>query len=809
MGDAWTELPLDRPHPAVRDGRTFAVRLDIAARTTIRLTELAEESGGELHDALVAGLAILLHRYGDLDEGEVAVGLGGGNAVVVAVTSRTRFDELLRSVAGSPRSMVAQANVGARWCDGASPGEWPAGVDVGLDLWPSGDAVAGRLIVASDVLDAATAKQIVGHLLRILDAVASEPAIAVDEIDLLTPEERAIVAKLNADVAEPLEHTLDQCVTAHADAMPDAVAVRGVDETLTYRELDRRSNQVAHLLQEAGVGRGDAVGICMDRSPRALVAIIGVLKIGAAYVPIAPDDPSARREQILSDAGARVVLADADVASAVKRMPSDPVVVQDRRPTDAAYLLYTSGSTGQPKGVIVEHRQLAAYVVGICQRLGIDGPLRYALVQPFTVDSSVTAFALPLWTGGEVHVLPKDVTLDAPAFAAWVQRWGVDVLKIAPSHLRALQASPAFDDLRPRRFLVIGGEASDWQWLRALQLERPDCVVVNHYGPTETTVGVTTLSVGAHLDAAWATAPIGVPLPNAKAFVVDRRGREVPFGVAGELVIAGDTVARGYQSPPEGLSANAYGVDEHGRTYRTGDRARRLPDGTIAYLGRTDDQVKVRGHRVSLGEIDAAIIADPAVRAAVTVLQPIPTTTQQQLVAYLEVADESLDTASLRQHLRERLSPHMVPQAIHVLSELPRTAHGKIDRSSLARRVDAAPVARPFVGVGGDDLEQIVASVWADLLGLEAVRSDANFFDVGGHSLLLVELQSALRERTGQEVELLDLFENPTVTDQVALVRAGGPLAPAAPSEPVQRIQAAALSKRRALQLRSRRAARD
>jgi amino acid adenylation domain-containing protein len=590
---------------------------------------------------------------------------------------------------------------------------------------------------------------------------------------------------------------------------PDSVAVRAGATTMTYAELDGQANRLAHLLRERGVGHETAVAVCLDRGPWLPVAVLAVFRAGGTYVPLDPHDPPARRDRVIGDAGVTLMLTDAPVAVSrvdvldlgaasdwLDAVPADAPDIADD-PRRAAYIIYTSGSTGRPKGVVVEHRNLTAYVNGVVRRLAIDRPMRFAMVQPLTVDSSVTALFPPLCTGGEVHLLRRDTVLDSGRFADWVGEHGLDVLKIAPSHLRALQSSPRFTELLPEARLVVGGEASDWRWLQALQRARPGCWVVNHYGPTETTVGVLTLAVADHPDARWDIAPIGSPLPGVRVSVVDVHGDPVPVGAVGELVVAGPYVARGYHRRPE-LTATAFA----GGCYRTGDQVRRLDDGTIAFVGRRDDQVKINGFRVELGEVDAALRAHPDVHAAATVVRDV--SGGRAIVSY---AQSGATPDELVEHLRGRLAPHQVPRAIVVLERIPLSPHGKVDRAALPAPRDPTtpdPTGAAAPAVAATDLERAVTGAWAAVLGTDTVGTDINFFDAGGHSLLLVELQQRLQDGTGQAVDVIDLLAHSTVRAQAQLLsgRPGsGPTAPAGRRTPQQD----ALLRRRAQRRRTRR----
>ncbi|MFJ1618471.1 amino acid adenylation domain-containing protein [Streptomyces sp. NPDC088251] len=866
------ELPLDRPRPAWRDLGAESVPFEVSHERTALLRRLGESVDGGLPAVVLALYLTLLYRYSG--QSDLAVALlapgraasGGEDAVgrfesfhpakfeVVGELTAPRLARLVqeelvrRGVVGGPgcacsadpsSDLAASLSLPGFSLRSVTHPIGPPGIDcellpvhcgavlgdMGLHLTDDGSLLRGRLDFAADVFTADTARRAVNHLLRIIDGVLEDPHRPIACLPLLTADEERTINALNSVAVDAPTRptTFDELFEEQVERRPEAPAVRAVDMSLTYGELNRRANQLAHLLKELGVGPGSAVGLAMERGAQLAVAVLGVLKAGGTYVPVELSDPCERREGILDDAAACVLLTAGPVKTVGSRqiVELDPTwTALEGRPTlnpaadrattsQAAYLLYTSGSTGKPKGVVVEHQQLVSYIRAVVQRFGIVQPLRFAMLQPLAVDSSVTAFAVPLCTGGEVHMIPRSQALDAGLLADWTQEHGIDCLKIAPSHLRALQASPRFTELLPRRLLIVGGEASDWRWLSGIQRLVPDCRVFNHYGPTETTVGVLTLAVDEHPDADWGTAPIGVPLPGTQAYVVDGTGRQVPVGVPGELLIGGGNVARGYHGR-DGLTAASFVPDRFGgrageRLYRTGDMVRRLADGTIAFLGRKDDQIKVRGFRVALGEIDAAAKSHAQVRHVATIVrEDLPG--DRRIVTYVEpCVSEAFSPEDLERHLRAKLPPHMVPQALVALERLPLSAHGKIDRGALpvpaCRPADDAALVPPQ-----SDLERRVSAVWKELFRVDAVGVDQNFFDLGGHSLLLVELQYRLSAAMGRDVELLQLFQHTSVRAQAAYFGRPKPEpGPAGRTAPVVRPQQNALLKRRQQQLRGKR----
>lgn len=582
--------------------------------------------------------------------------------------------------------------------------------------------------------------------------------------------------------------SLSERVRHWRDLTPDAVAVSYGERRMTYRELDDTASRLAALLIARGCGEGVFVGVQMHRCEQMIVALLGVMRAGGAVVPLDPDEKPERLAHLLGAAQVLLVITtpDARQSDSVEQLELDaaysaladvaPTAAEVDDPDAAAYLLFTSGSTGRSKGVLVEQRQLSTYLSALAQRLELDSTMRWALVQPLTVDSSLTAIGMALGYGGELLVVPKAVSLDAGAFAELVAVRPVDALKIAPSHLRALELSDRFSEILPRRFLIIGGEASNWDWMRDLQ-RRSAARVMNHYGPTETTVGVTTLWVDEHLDERWTTAPIGGALPGVE-LQVRSDGDLTGDGSAasGELIVFGDQVARGYH--PE-AGSNAFRETPDGRrAFATGDMVAEI-NGVLHFLGRDDDQVKVRGFRVALGDVESTAEHHPAIARSVASTRS-DADGGRSVVLHVEprLEADAPTVGDVFSFLRERLPEHMVPSGIGFVEKVPLSPHGKVDRAALggvavvaAADAHTAAPDRPASGSFGD-----VAAIWSEVIGSRVDDVDRNFFDAGGHSLLLVELQFLLATRLGADVDLIDLFEETTIRRQAALVtrRRGG-----------------------------------
>ena len=418
---------------------------------------------------------------------------------------------------------------------------------------------------------------------------------------------------------------LHELIEAQARRTPDHVAVVFEQERLTYGELDRRAGRLAQHLRGRGVGPDALVGLFVERSVDMIVGILGILKAGAAYLPIDPGYPQERVAFMLSDASVAVVVTQSGL---VARLPIDsaravclngdldapaaaPAAPSPVRPEHLAYVIYTSGSTGRPKGVCITHRNIVNYVLGIAERLRLEPGMNHATVSTIAADLGNTVVFPALASGGCLHVVSHERAENPAQLAEYFQRERIDVLKIVPSHLAALQTGPHPEAVMPRSRLILGGEASRLDWVARLRALAPDCEIYNHYGPTETTVGVLTYRVGPELPVTQSgTLPLGGPLPNIRVHVLDAGGRPAPIGEQGELHIGGRAVGRGYLGRPdltaEKFIADPFDSGAEQRLYRTGDLARVLPDGSLEFCGRVDDQIKLHGYRIELGEIGRA-----------------------------------------------------------------------------------------------------------------------------------------------------------------------------------------------------------
>jgi amino acid adenylation domain-containing protein len=641
------------------------------------------------------------------------------------------------------------------------------------------DVPLAALVYDAAAYSEADAEQLASSLLTLLAAAPAAPTVSELPIvsDALRPELVALLQGRSLEVPRGTYHELFEQQVARS---PDSPAARDAGGSLTYAELNGRANALSARLREAGVGRNDAVGMCAHRSVASLVAVLGILKAGAAYVPLNFDHPEARLLHQLEETGARAVVAEADL---VERLPSfgGEVVTIEETESDApnpehggdaddlVYVMYTSGSTGLPKGVEVTHANLVDYSLTLLDRLGLPegGALDFAVVSAISTDLGNTSIFPALLTGGCVNLVAPDTAMDPEAFSAAMREWGVDVLKITPSHLGALLAGTESADVLPRRLLVLGGEALPWELARDVAARSPSLEIVNHYGPTETTVGVCTFAVGTDVDD-WhpRTVPIGRPLPNAVAYVVDDAGDIVPPGVAGELLLGGAGVARGYVGRPE-ETAERFVQDRFGdgRVYRTGDRARYLPDGSIEFLGRFDDQLKIRGYRVEPGEVEGALARQAAVRASEDGAG------NARLIAYA-VTHSPVAAEELHAFLAESLPDYMIPSAIVSLDALPLTASGKVDRLALPDPESLDADREASYVAPRNDVEEEIARIWSELLGVEPVGVFDDFFELGGHSLLATQVIMRVRRVYG-DVPLQAMFMSPTPAGLAEVIQSG------------------------------------
>src|SRR5215831_15249118 len=646
-----------------------------------------------------------------------------------------------------------------------------------------------------DLFDRWRMEQMAGQYVRVLEAMIAEPDSSVWKLSLLNEaERRRILEEWNDTGREVAETTVAEMFEAQVKRSPEAVAVVFEGRELKYRELNERANRLAHYLMGRGVGPEVAVGIYMRRNLEMIIGVLATLKAGGAYVPMDAGLPRGRVALTVEDAQLRVVLTEAELRELVAGAGVELIVVEGEeelwagccgenpererggRGERAAYIIYTSGSTGRPKGVVVEQRQIVNYVAGVGERVRVAKGAKFALMQSLAFDFSLTVLFTSLSQGGCLHVMTEEAAVDPEVLGEYLAREGVECLKIAPSHLAALQSGSGWEGVLPSQRLLLGGAACRREWVERLQERMPECEIYNHYGPTETTVGVVMYRVGSGEEEGCEMVPIGRPLANTQVYVLDGALEAVPVGVKGELYIGGTGVARGYLGRG-GLTAERFVADPYGRAgmrmYRTGDMARWGGDGNLEFLGRVDEQVKIRGYRVELGEIEAALREVGGVREAVVVARE-DELGEKRLVGYVVAGPgERVDTKELREGLEQRIPEYMVPGAIVKLEALPLTANGKLDRRAL-------PEPERVSGDGYRELrtpeEEFFCGLFAEVLGLERVGLDDDFFALGRDWLLAVSVVSRVRGVLGVELDLGVLFESPSVGQLSGRLREGVPV---------------------------------
>ncbi|MBZ4422888.1 non-ribosomal peptide synthase/polyketide synthase [Myxococcus sp. RHST-1-4] len=834
------ELPTDRPRTADTNHPGATLKVELPAGLTRRLRDVSREEGATPFMVLLAGLQVLLSRYSGQDDICVGAPIAGRRQAetegligffVNTLVMRTRLDgdptfrELLgrvkemavgayahqdvpfeklvealqppRQADRTPFFQVALVLLNTPQVDLELPGLRfrPLDVDSGtskfeltLTLAEAPEGLSGKLEYRSDLYAPGTAERMMAHLARLLDSALEHPEQHLSELSLLSEEERRrVLVEWNATSEASWR---EACVHTHFGAQaartPRAVAVELEGFRLTYAELERRANQLAWHLRSRGVRTGDLVGVCMERSLEMVVAMLAVLKAGAAYVPLDPQYPAERLAFMVEDSGASLVLTQSHVAPV---LPSAPGARMSRVDTEAGaiarqpghapdldvppgstcYVIYTSGSTGRPKGVVVPHRAVSNFLTGMDALLGGCPPGVWLAITSISFDIHVVELLWTLCRGYHVvlhdeHAATrKGSVLPLPEL---LRRHAVTHLQCTPSFAHSLLLAPeTVARLGSLKHLLLGGEALPGSLARQLRAALPAMTLTNLYGPTETTVYSTLHTVVT--DDAPVTISIGRPIANTRVYVLDERGRPVPAGVPGELFIGGEGVTRGYLGRP-GLTAERFVPDPFSREpgarlYRTGDRVRWTAEGTLDFLGRLDGQVKVRGFRIELGEVDAALRDAPGVRdAAATVREDSPG--DRRLVGYVVLQPGATwEPDGVRESLARRLPEYMVPSALVRLEALPLTPNGKLARRMLpAPDVDSVRGGAPQVDPK-NPLEATLASIFAAVLKLPRVSVTDSFFSLGGHSLLATQVISRVRGELGVELPLRTLFESPTV----------------------------------------------
>ena len=637
------------------------------------------------------------------------------------------------------------------------------------------------------------------HLHELLERAVSEPEQPIGRLAFINESRERLLRAANGQNAQsPDELCVHELFELQVIHKPEAIAIECEDQELTYRQLNQRANQLAAYLSHLSVHPDQPVGLCLEQTPEMVVGLLGVLKAGGAYAVLDPTLPAQRLDFMVETAGVKVLLTQDKLRERLSSRNVQVICVdgdwdlisresdENRRsnvgPANLAYIIYTSGSTGEPKGVGIEHRQLSNYINAIRERIAFPEDARFALISGFAADLGYTMLYGALATGGRLHVVPTRIASDPFLLAECLRQRPSDCLKIVPSHLSMLLSANNARDILPRQRLVMGGEQLSWELIEKIRDAcAENCQILNHYGPTETTVGVLTHQPhDESITANSSNVPIGRPLANTRAYVLDSELNPVSHGITGELYIGGGNLARGYVNRPaltaERFLPNPFSDEPGSRLYRTGDIVRRLTDGTIEFFGRQDNQVKIRGFRVELEEIETALKVHPHIEQAKVIVRS-DEVEGNRIFAYLVVSDPAPSVNELRRYLRTHLPDYMIPAAFIPMTALPLTIHGKVDHAALPEPSEKHLGGKqPFVAPR-TAMEELLAGVWAEVFRMNRVGINDNFFALGGNSLLVIAVIARAGTRN-INLTFADLFHHPTIAELATVVRSQLPKNP-------------------------------
>ncbi|WP_339852591.1 amino acid adenylation domain-containing protein, partial [uncultured Nisaea sp.] len=830
------ELPADRPHPKTRSYRGGLVTraLDPALAAKLRAFNRAESATDFM--TLISAFGLLLSRYSD--QHDLLIGSPVANrrlrecedlagmfvniltlrwrdedlpdfSALVAETRRRclrayanqdlPFELLVdhlhpeRSLVHSPLFQVMfvmqNAPMERLVFDGteARPLAPPVAVskfDLTLYVEPDGDGFVTRWEYNADIFDEARIARMAGHFEQLLGAAISRPHLALGDLGLITGPERSALTHWRDGASTDLSwDTLIDAIEAQAAQRPDAPALVDRRESLDFDMVNRSANQLAHYLQRHGISRGDIVGMCLEPGPEAVVSLLGIVKAGAAYLPLDPAYPPGRLDAMITRSGASLVLSKGDLADRLPEtaricrldqlaatLAEESVENPATRPApdDLLYVIYTSGSTGEPKGAGVYHKGFVNLLQWYCRALDLGEDDRGLLISALGFDLTQKNLFAPLMAGAALHFPETGHGYDPAALRREIAEGAITWINCTPSAFYPLAAGDDHAPLASLRHVVLGGEPIQAGRLRPwLASANCQATVLNSYGPTE----CTDVAVAGPFDPASDAAgvPLGRPIDNVRVLVLDPNHAPVPVGMPGELFIGGIGVGAGYLGRPDLTAARFIELTEDGHTgryYATGDVVQWQDDGTLDYIGRRDQQIKLRGFRIELEEIEAALRAQPAVEDAAVVVSKAGS--HEHLVGYVTGGQQS-DPEELRPALERSLPAYMVPDRLIRLDGLPVTPNGKLDRLALSNLAFTPRPAQPPRG----QTETILAEIWAGLLGLDAIDRDASFFSIGGHSLLAVQLMARIADVFGTGLSLRALFEKPTLAGLASSIDAG------------------------------------
>ncbi len=822
------ELPTDHPRPAIQTYRGATYSFKLSKELSTALNKLSQQQGSTLFMTLLAGFQTLLWRYTAQEDIVVGSPIANRNRAelegligffVNTLVLRTNlggnpsFEELLkrvrevalgayahqdlpfellverlqpqRSLSHAPLFQVMfvlqNAPISALELPGLTltPLEGDSDTskfDLTLYMTETLEGLVGNLEYNTDLFEVNTIQRMVSHLQTLLEGIVANPQQRLSELPFLTESEQHKLLREWNDTK--VDHPKDKCIhelfEAQVERTPNTVAVVFEDQQLTYCELNKRANQLAHHLRSHGVKPEVLVGICIERSLEMVIGLLAILKASGAYIPLDPSYPKERLQFILEDTQAQVLLTKASLLEGIPQHKAQVVcldsdwhlIAQQSQENlcalattdNLAYIIYTSGSTGKPKGVQIPHSALSNFLYSMKQEPGLTSDDILLAVTTYSFDIAALELFLPIIVGARLVVASREIASDGTQLSALLIDSKATVMQATPATWQLLVL--AGWDGNPQLKILCGGEALP-RHLAFQLLERCNSLW-NMYGPTETTIW----SAASQIKTDSKIIPISNPIANTQLYILDQYSQLVPVGVAGELCIGGEGLARGYFNRPD-LSAekfipNPFSNESTARLYKTGDLARYLPSGDIDYIGRIDNQVKIRGFRIELGEIEAIVSQHPAVRETVVVVRE-DSVDSQQIVAYVVAQQEqTLAIAKLRSFLESKLPNYMVPTAFVTLEALPLTPNGKVDRKALPVP-ELTQIASSNIVPASTPIENLLAGIWAEILSIEEVGIDNNFFELGGHSLIATRVISQIRQVFQIDLPLRCLFEKPTI----------------------------------------------
>ncbi len=837
-------LTTDRPRPSIQTFAGGTKYFQLNRGLTQQLKELSQQSGSTLFMVLLAAFATLLSRYSGQDDVVIGSPIANRNhsevesligcfintlALRTQLQGNPTFLELIERVKEMTlgaydhqefpleklveelqpeRSLshallfqvmfvLQNAPMGKLELPGLTLNlleleDLTAQNDIFLSMTEAETGLTAELGYNSDLFDRATIERLAINFQTLLESIVANPHQQVAQLPILGAiEQKQLVVDWNSTkAAYPLEQGFPQLFEQQVESTPDAIAVVFADKQLTYQELNARANRWARHLVELGVGAEIVVALMCDRNLDFLTAMLAIFKAGGAYLPLSPDHPAERLQQILSKSRVPLVLAGKQRESVVSpiidqlEITTQLVYIEDLdqldrstdnlpircTPDNLAYVIYTSGSTGTPKGAMLEHRGMLNHLYAKVTDLNLSANDIVAQTASQTFDISIWQFLVALLVGGKVEIIPTEIATDPIQLLSLVQFQRISILEIVPSLLRMtlqqIEDGAMSTELSSLRWLLLTGETLSPQLCRQWFEHYPNIPMINAYGPTECSDDVTHYPIYASPPAETLNLPIGRPISNNQLYILDHRSQPVPIGVAGELYVGGIGVGRGYLNAPEltqqAFIPSPFAQSADKRLYKTGDKARYLTDGNIEFLGRIDYQVKIRGFRIELGEIEAVLNQYSQVRE-VTVIAREEQPGNPYLAAYI-VASQAVTASDLRDFLKQKLPDYMVPGVFVFLDAIPLTPNGKVDRNALpmsdlnfSATNDFVPPATPT--------QADLAKLWAEVLNIPQVGIYHNFFELGGHSLLATQIVSRLPALFGVELPLRRLFESPTVAE--------------------------------------------